>query len=188
MHQLSAQSRRTQVRSVSPSVESQEQSATAHRTGILEIDIACPFALPVLPSQVPLFIDHMSHLHVRLHTDLTPTHGGIGSETSDLKPTGFKSYSAFPDTTDSNVVAYELHTHDCIGHIHVQNCRTARTFPVGVHVCHLSRPTIECTAATTRRCPEPCLGLCLRPRLGLCPRRQVCKWCQMLRCSRPASR
>ena len=31
-----------------------------------------------------------STLHVRLHTDLTPTHGGIGSETSNF--TGFKSY------------------------------------------------------------------------------------------------
>ena len=49
-------------------------------------------ALPFLPGGAcPPLIDHTSHLRGGSHTDLTPTHYGIGSETPNLKPTGFKS-------------------------------------------------------------------------------------------------
>ena len=34
---------------------------------------------------------HVTHLHGGSPYDLTPTHYGIGSETPNLKPTGFKS-------------------------------------------------------------------------------------------------
>ena len=53
--------------------------AQSYRTSLLPAG-ACP----------PL-IDHTSHLRGGSHTDLTPTHYGIGSETPNLKPTGFKS-------------------------------------------------------------------------------------------------
>ena len=56
----------------------------------VKLSHSCPFAFRV--GACPPLVDHTSHLHGGLRTDLTPTHYGIGSETpSNLKPTGFKS-------------------------------------------------------------------------------------------------
>ena len=54
--------------------------------------IAATYRTALLPAGAcPPLIDHTSHLHDGSHHDLTPTHYGIGSETPNLKPTGFKS-------------------------------------------------------------------------------------------------
>ena len=49
------------------------------------------FACRRMPS---LNRSHVTHLHGGSPYDLTPTHYGIGSETPNLKPTGFKSKRA----------------------------------------------------------------------------------------------
>ena len=54
--------------------------------------MAASYHTALLPAGAcPPLIDHTSHLRGGSHTDLTPTHYGIGSETPNLKPTGFKS-------------------------------------------------------------------------------------------------
>ena len=75
--------------------------AQSYRTSLLPAG-ACP----------PL-IDHTSHLHGWSPYDLTPTHYGIGSETPNLKPTGFTAVKAI-ESCKSITALYSFCTKYCI--------------------------------------------------------------------------
>ena len=81
-------------------------------------------------------------VHRGLHNDLTPTHYGIGSETSNLKPTGFNKLYRF------------TFTRVCASHQHPQRGPLLPTNPHGAMLQRADKAKEDAQRAGVKRVRE----------------------------------